>query len=608
MRLKGLKFRGLSIDEIEINGFQFYFLIVANGVLTFAIQNNTISIYVEENATEGTIEKVIEQINLSNSENRVKLDIERGEKTDIIPYDETQFASYKLSKKLHEYLKKSGDLTCSDLIKFMKSEYTGKNESSLRGINIYIEICSEGQLPLIVVDETASDYISDKITQNLDWKIRTLIVGDTAKRFLLKNRIKTIKNDIINTKDGIESMSSNRRKNSQQDDKHEIFVPIFGSAEDLSYSKADRSKHTIKIAIFPSEGGNTGVREDFSALKNLSTHLQCEYGAETLNEFFSGINPTAEEACCSHSTLTAAAKFLDSNWAIGMQSNLIYICYYLGHGNRNSELVFPYWGNECIPFMTKDGENTKKKSFVKRFIDKIKNDETNKNVHLIFVADSCYSGSLVEDLANLPKHDVDCLNSKSCSISVQSSASWWQEAIGGVFTPYYCQYVINGEQSITKPSLSLNPQYQYASNVTKGTLPECIKKKFLFEGLVSINFIISDTRGKPKIQKRGNDSEYEVLDIKLGHTINTGEVDLELFSHVKKKNHDNCNCTNRDEDPCEFISHIHCISSDNEIKCFVNEKYPFSKVAAGTHGILNKTVFCLLNFYPKKLARLHGFG
>ena len=62
-----------------------------------------------------------------------------------------------------------------------------------------------------------------------------------------------------------------------------------------------------------------------------------------------------------------------------------------------------------------------------------------KKKHVIVIADSCYSGKLVEDLAEL-NQSAGPWNKKGCTVTVQSASSSDEETYGGYFTPCFVHY------------------------------------------------------------------------------------------------------------------------------------------------------------------------
>ena len=66
-------------------------------------------------------------------------------------------------------------------------------------------------------------------------------------------------------------------------------------------------------------------------------------------------------------------------------------------------------------------------------------DVTKHNKHLVIIADSCYSGKLVEDLTEM-KRTTGPWNDNGCTVTVQSASSSGEETFGGYFTPYYVHY------------------------------------------------------------------------------------------------------------------------------------------------------------------------
>ena len=66
-------------------------------------------------------------------------------------------------------------------------------------------------------------------------------------------------------------------------------------------------------------------------------------------------------------------------------------------------------------------------------------DGTKHNKHLVIIADSCYSGKLVDDLAEM-KDRPGPWNENDCTVTVQSACSSSQGTRGGYFTPCFVYY------------------------------------------------------------------------------------------------------------------------------------------------------------------------
>jgi hypothetical protein len=60
-----------------------------------------------------------------------------------------------------------------------------------------------------------------------------------------------------------------------------------------------------------------------------------------------------------------------------------------------------------------------------------------KNKHLVVIADSCYSGKLVEELRHLATIPNKPWNSNDCTVTVQSACSSNESTVGGYFTPLF---------------------------------------------------------------------------------------------------------------------------------------------------------------------------
>ena len=67
-----------------------------------------------------------------------------------------------------------------------------------------------------------------------------------------------------------------------------------------------------------------------------------------------------------------------------------------------------------------------------------------KNKHVVIIADSCYSGKLVEDLAAL-KQWPGPWNKNGCTVTVQSACNSREVTFGGYFTPCFVHYNQTGE-------------------------------------------------------------------------------------------------------------------------------------------------------------------
>ncbi|KAJ3185179.1 hypothetical protein HDU87_002746 [Geranomyces variabilis] len=200
------------------------------------------------------------------------------------------------------------------------------------------------------------------------------------------------------------------------------------------------------------------------------------------------------------------------------------------------------------------------KSIVDRFRDRLTNGCT--NTHLILVADSCYSGSLVQALQNLRDQDfVDLLKDKTSSLSIQASSAPWQKARGGVFTPWYLEKVFPSQQPPVPPSNAneapsscasgLYIPFQHAHFGTLGSLPDEYSKKFLKEHFLPVPLDATVDRGKKAkhaassthaVPAIGEKTDGVVHDIKLARN-NTGH---QLFAHVTTKQY-----------PQGFLLHLH---------------------------------------------------
>ena len=81
---------------------------------------------------------------------------------------------------------------------------------------------------------------------------------------------------------------------------------------------------------------------------------------------------------------------------------------------------------------------------LKPWIAAVEKESTNssgekKKKHVIIIADSCYSGKLIEDLAKL-NQSPGPWNKNDCTVTVQSASSSDEKTYGGYFTPCFVHY------------------------------------------------------------------------------------------------------------------------------------------------------------------------
>ena len=72
-------------------------------------------------------------------------------------------------------------------------------------------------------------------------------------------------------------------------------------------------------------------------------------------------------------------------------------------------------------------------------------DGIKKKKHLVIIADSCYSGKLVDDLTEI-KGTIGPWNKNDCTVTVQSACSSGEVTLGGYFTPCFVHYSKNQEE------------------------------------------------------------------------------------------------------------------------------------------------------------------
>ncbi|KAJ3186078.1 hypothetical protein HDU85_000994 [Gaertneriomyces sp. JEL0708] len=330
-----------------------------------------------------------------------------------------------------------------------------------------------------------------------------------------------------------------------------------------------------RIAVFPSEGTYSGVEEDCKLALDLAASLP----GWTDVSLFSGLSSAsnaerANELCANREVLSTCAKLFSENFEYGLsRSDSVFLIFYLGHGDAEGALLFPAWGWKRIPvcnYGNHKSTSANLKGLINRFVEGIKERDVT-NQHLILVADSCYSGQLVADLAESAFATEAAwqqfFRKQKSSISIQASAAWWQQAFGGVFTPYYCNHVRTKlgvcpnpkqppdqptEQGQASTTASTPPQpcplvdeAQYPNYKTIGALPNDLRKAFLFEEPIPIIDSQSESEARRKTQAKQD--PLNVHDIKLGRT--TGDCGHELFAHVENISIEGF--------PKTFIAHIH---------------------------------------------------
>ncbi|KAJ3289591.1 hypothetical protein HK104_007356 [Borealophlyctis nickersoniae] len=320
------------------------------------------------------------------------------------------------------------------------------------------------------------------------------------------------------------------------------------------------------FGVFPSEGGFTHVKDDVKALLNLSQSLGNHRW--TRLDAFSG-NPDlfnderADELCADRNVLATSAVLFCNNFEYAFSaSDTLFLLYFLGH-EEGRELLFPAWGNKRISI----------EEIVRRFETRLRESQKS-NMHLIVIADACYSGNLVDyieqlnDPANEEAKELrKLLDEKNSSLAVQASTARRQPALGGVFTPWYCEYLINEvlnkngssavrskattERSGSLMSTKLYITSQYAHYSAIGKFPEGFKW-LLTRDLVPVEARIceeEDARGakEKRAKEKPFAAQVDVHDIKLGCV----QGQPELFAH--------CTCPPKSpgEKESEFILHIH---------------------------------------------------
>ena len=93
-------------------------------------------------------------------------------------------------------------------------------------------------------------------------------------------------------------------------------------------------------------------------------------------------------------------------------------------------------------------------------------DVTKHNKHVVIIADSCYSGKLVDDLAEMNGRPGPW-NENGCTVTVQSASSSVEETFGGYFTPCFVHYNQNQEE-LEQLIKEWNDNFEFVKNAYRG--------------------------------------------------------------------------------------------------------------------------------------------
>ena len=89
-----------------------------------------------------------------------------------------------------------------------------------------------------------------------------------------------------------------------------------------------------------------------------------------------------------------------------------------------------------------------------------------RDKHLVIIADSCYSGKLVDDLAQM-KDRPGPWNENGCTVTVQSASSSVEETFGDYFTPCFVHYNQN-QEALEQLIKEWNDNFEFVKNAYRG--------------------------------------------------------------------------------------------------------------------------------------------
>ena len=110
-------------------------------------------------------------------------------------------------------------------------------------------------------------------------------------------------------------------------------------------------------------------------------------------------------------------------------------------------------------------------SLLQPWIAAVKKTSTNsvgdkRDKHLVIIADSCYSGKLVDDLADM-KDRPGPWNDNDCTVTVQSASSSVEETFGDYFTPCFVHYNQN-QKELDRLINEWNNNFEFVKNAYRG--------------------------------------------------------------------------------------------------------------------------------------------
>ncbi|KAJ3164863.1 hypothetical protein HDU88_005075 [Geranomyces variabilis] len=350
------------------------------------------------------------------------------------------------------------------------------------------------------------------------------------------------------------------------------FVPAAGSGNvstrvtlssgNQTVAVPDKKKYRCLFAVFPSEGTYSGVDKDCEAYLLAAQRLENAQWIDVTQfqgDVTESIEKRADDLCASRPVLATASRVFNNNFQfyLGCPGTVLALLH-LGHADSDGALLFPAFGHARIPLCRpREGTSASdRSSIVDRFERNLKTGCD--DVHLILIADSCYSGALVADLRKYGQENQefsDLLKRTGSSISVQSSAAWWQKAGGGVFTPWYLektfipaieQREIDRVQFPLAVDGGINIPFQYAEFATVGSLPPQYER-LLYRALIPVPIHFDDEpfgdRGRKAKGKHAQaEDEFRIVDLKLGRCRDGPE----LFVHVRANG-----------EPRAYSRHIH---------------------------------------------------